>query len=178
MSQRDDPAVQALQKIIDDVATRSYRIREWWHLETHLRKVEASFKRFSTTLQHVGNLNDWSGQASTLTDLWQDCQLMDLPELNSFAQNFEHVHKPVVANTTNYPDPQAGTAALVGIGNSIQQALNPNTGSLDALKRRSIAFQTALAGQLANRRAMMHHEVEQLCQVTFQLRQELNKPGK
>jgi hypothetical protein len=172
MSQRDDVALLALQKIIDEVASRSYRIREWWYLESHLRKVENSFKPFITTLQRVSTPSEWGAQVSTLTEFWTVCQLMDLPEINSFAQNLEHIHQPVLPGTASYPDPRVGVEALVGAGNGIQQALT--AGVLDDLRNQAREFQRSLAGQLANRRTMMQHDVEQLCELTYRLRMQLN----
>lgn len=173
MSQRDDAAVLALQKIIDEVAIRSYRIREWWNLESNLRKVENSFKPFFSTLQRVRILEEFGPQVSTLTEFWTACQLIDLPEISSYAQNLEHIYQPVNPATASYPDPRTGIGVLVEVGDSIQRALA--AGVLDDLKNQSRGFQVALAGQLANRRTMMQYEVEQLCELTFRLRMQLNR---
>ena len=170
MSQRDDAA--ALQKIIDDVATRSYRIREWWNLELHLRRVETGFRLFNTTLQGVSTGPEFAAQSGVLEVHWVDLRDIDLPEVSSFAQNLEHIDQPVIPGTANYPNPRAGIEALVGAGDGIQHALAG--GALDDLKNQSRKFQTALAGQLANRRTMMQHEVEQLCELAYRLRTQLS----
>ncbi len=173
MSQRDDAAVLTLQKVIDEVAIRAYRIREWWHLESHLRTLEKSFKLFSTALQSVNTLQEYAAQEGALGNHWGSLQDIDLPEINIFARNLEHIHLPVVPGTTNYPDIRDVIDVLVRAGDDIPDILS--AGDLNKLKAQSTIFQRALVGLLADRRILMEHEVEQLCQVAFQLRAQLNR---
>ncbi len=171
--QLDDAAVLALQKTIAEVATRSLRIREWWHLESHLRMVAKSFKSFSTALQSVNTLQEYMAQETAIESYWRSLQDIDLPEISIFAQNLEHIQLPVVPGTPNYPDIRVAIDVLVKAGNDIQD--NLNAGDINKLKAQSTIFQKALVGLLANRRIMMEHEVEQLYQVAYQLRAQLNR---
>lgn len=171
MSQRDDAAVLALQKIIDEVATRAYRIREWWHLEDHLRTIEKSFKPFSTALQSVNTLQEYVAQGTALVDRWGSLRDDDLPQISTFAQNLEHIQLPVVPGAPSYPDIRAVINALVRAGNDIPDTLN--AGDLNKLKAQSTKFQKALVGLLANRRILMEQDVERLCQIVYQLRAQL-----
>lgn len=171
MSQRDDAAAIALQKIIDEVATRAYRIREWWHLEDHLRAIEKSFKPFSTALQSVTTLQEYVAQGTALADRWGSLRDDDLPEISTFAQNLEHIQLPVVPGTTNYRDIRDVIGALVRAGDDIPDILG--AGDLNKLKAQSTTFQKALVGLLADRRILMEQDVERLCQIVYQLRERL-----
>jgi hypothetical protein len=160
-----------MKMIIDDVARRSYRIREWEDLEVHLHNVEKSFEPFLMMLQLVETPSDFAKQAPILVACWTPCQDVDILELDSFALHFEHIHQPIMSDDTNYPALQERIASLITIGTNIQYALTH--GVLDDLKKQAEAFNVTLHGQLANLRIMEQHEIEQLCEVTYRVRRQL-----
>lgn len=172
MTQMNYAAVPVLQRIIDEMANRSYRVREWENLEVHLHNVEKSFKPFWIMLQLVVTPADLAKQAPILEACWTPCHETDIPELNAFTEQLEHIHKPIRLDDAGYPNLQEKITSLVTIGSSIQHALTD--GLLGALKEQAEAFKIVLHGQLANRQTLMRHEVEQLCELTFRLQAHLS----
>jgi hypothetical protein len=171
MPQMDDTALLALQTIFEEVATLSYRLREWMALEFYLRQVETSFKPFSTTLQRVGAPADLGTQVSALTDLWIACRYPDLMDLSTFADGIQYLNQPAKAGSAAYSSPKVGIEALVNFGNSVEQAIA--NGVFNDLKDSSSKFQLTLAAQLANRRIRVRSEVDLLCALTDRLRERL-----
>lgn len=172
MLQMNYAAVAALQKTVDEMANRSYRVREWENLEVRLQNVEKSYKPFWIMLQLVVTPADLVKQAPILAACWTPCHETDIPELNAFAEQFEHIHKPIRLDDPGYPNLQEKITSLVTIGSRIQHALID--GLLGDLKEQAEAFNIALRGQLANRQTLMRHEVEQLCELTFRLQTHLS----
>jgi hypothetical protein len=172
MSQMNYAAVLSLQRTVDDMANRSYRIREWENLEVQLQNVEKSFKPFLIMLHLVVLPADLVKQAPILAACWTPSHETDIPSLNSFAERLEHIHKPIRLDDANYPDLLEKITSLVTISNRIQHALND--GLLGDLKEQAEAFNIALHGQLANRQTLMRHEVDQLCELTFRLQTHLS----
>lgn len=161
------------RNFIEEVANGSFRIREWWQLEhQHLRKVEHSFRSFSTMLQNVNTVQEYAQRAEVLQERWASLQDIDLPEISVFAKYLEHIHQPFTQGTARYPDLRADIDALVQVGDDIHDALN--TGNLTKLKEQSIKFQRGFDKLVANRRFMMQHDVDLLCQAAYQLRTHLH----
>jgi hypothetical protein len=159
-----------LQDAFQEVAFRANRLREWLELERYLRNLSDKCDTFEMQLRSAQRVHS-SARLDKLTQLWNRCQNNEIMELKTFSRRVDHIKggHPVL----DLELPQVDFTSLLELVQPIQTALMQN--ELDKATELCLKFQAALAAQRTDREALVSKEMRDLCELTNQLRGQLDQ---
>ena len=168
---------QSLQEAFLEVAFRANRLKEWMGLNQRLRALEISFSDFSGEVREVAAVINAGGATSLqrLDGRWSRSRQTDFIDLQSFATGVRYINRSSHNEAAGAPPPAVGgglprvdISSLVQMVDAVDQAL---TGRLIGdLGQRCTRFELALGGLIADCRHVITRELDELCEITIQLR--------
>jgi hypothetical protein len=177
MPEIDDIALQRLQAAFEEVAFRANRLREWMEFDRLLRYLERRFIDFSDDVtQSIGNVGVTT--MPKLNQMWNRCKELELVDLQSFAEGVKYINRTSWMNGTSSQTPT--TVMRIIDVSSLNQYITPlekalTDQALPALSEQCSLFRRTLKGQIASRQQSVSTEITELCELTIQLRMQVEK---
>jgi hypothetical protein len=173
----DDDVRREIQKRFEEVAKRANRLKEWMAFFELLRKLDGSFGMFLRTVRNVvGPPPNFNNDTMTnLSELWRNFQDTDLIDLNSFRDDVRFISDPLTPDVAGLPPgARLDVTRVTELCTLIRQDLNAQ--AIGPLGQHCEDLQGALHQQLASQRRAVQREVQELCDLTIELRAQF-RPG-
>jgi len=180
MAEIDDKILGELRERLQDITLRANRLQDWVDLEFYVHKLVNSFSRLHEEVRRVAGpmrpVNPApfdSGRWATFYSLWQNCETVDLVDLEEKEKFLNFLKQPLATGPGADPDLQlaAWVTDLQQKGAQIRGAManmNP-TGVVDgcdefdkSLKRRVYAHRQRVIAEmkvLASRTSELHDRI-------------------
>lgn len=173
----DDEVRREIQRRFEEVARRANRLKEWMEFQEVLRKLERSFGMFIREVRFVAGPppNITNDTMPRLSELWRNFQDTDLIDLNSFRGDVRFINEPLAPDIDGAPPgARLDVTGLITLCTQIRQDLNNQ--AIGPLSQHCDDAQQALNQQLATQRRAVQREVQELCDLTIELRTQF-RPG-